>query len=225
MNKIFENRLKGKNKEILTMMILFACYLYYSQFIDGLLNMFNVKENLFSTYIADITFMFGIAFFYFDYIINSFKKLKGIKISKIIGFVIKNLIILIAIIILTNILRVVIFPNEKTVINDDLVNNLNFYYKSFKILFFAVIAEELLFRKTVRDIIDNKIIFIITSALIYSYLNIAFLGVFNAYIIYDFVAYFLGYIFLNYLYVKTDNILAPMSIKFTYALLFIILSI
>lgn len=225
MNKLFENRLKGKNKEIATMLILFACYLYYGQFVDELLGIFNIKPNLFSTYIGDITFMFGIAVYYLDYIVDSFRKLKGINISKITGFIVKNLLILIAIITFTNVLKVSIFPDEQTIINDDLVNNLNFYYKSFKILLFAVIAEELLFRKSIKDIIENKVIFVVTSSLIYSYMNIAFLGQFNTFVLYDFVTYFVGYSFLNYLYVKHDNILAPMSIKFTYALLFTLLSI
>lgn len=218
-------KLNAKNKEILTMLILFISYLYYSIFIDSLLIIFNVQSNLFSTYAGDITFLFGIVVFYLDFILESFRKLAEIKKTKIFKFILVNVIAFILIILLTNILRYQIFADEDTLINDDLVYNLNIYYRIFKTLIFAVIAEELLFRKTIRDIIENKYVFIITSALVYSYMNIVFLGTFNAYVMFDFLAYFVGYCFLNYLYIKTDNILAPMAIKFTYILIFLMLSV
>lgn len=225
MKKLSKEMFLKKNKEVIVAMIFFITYLYYNDLINQFISLFKIEPTAFTAYIGDIIFLGIITTYYFDNLVQSFQKLKKEKISKILLFVFSSALFIVLITVLMTSLEITLIKKvDRVVVNNDLLYDLNIYYRIFKVMIYSVIAEELLFRKVIRNIIDNKYIFIISSALIYAYMNIAFLGYFNGHILFEFTTYFIIYAFLNAAYVKKDNILAPISIKFVSALIIVILS-
>lgn len=200
-------------------------YVFYGMFFDEVFLQFNIKPNLLTNVVGDLTFLAIISFYYKDYLKEQYKKYFSEKSTpKILKRSVKWAFILLAISLGMGIIRVVLFgETTNNTGNSDLVNGLNLYYRLFKTLIFAIIAEELLFRKTIRDVIDNNVVFIVVASFIYAYMNVVFIGAYNIFIIFDFTVYFIFYSLLNYHYVKYNNIFAPMTIKFIYAILITLL--
>ena len=86
-------------------------------------------------------------------------------------------------------------------------------YAIFKTMIFAVVSEELLFRKSISCFIKNNWVFVFAGALAYPLLNFVFSG--GATPVLDFVMYYMTAVVLNYIYVKNDrNIYIVMIVKF-----------
>ena len=86
-------------------------------------------------------------------------------------------------------------------------------YAIFKTMVFAVIAEELLFRKSLSLFIKNKWIFIFGGALLYPLMNFVFNGGVTP--ILDFVMYYMTAVVLNSIYIWNNrNIFIVMFVKF-----------
>ena len=86
-------------------------------------------------------------------------------------------------------------------------------------MIFAPVAEELVFKKTIREIINNDILFIVTSSLIYALINIMYTDI-SVLTIIDMISYFAFSAVLSHIYIKNkDNIFMPMLIKFSYNLI------
>ena len=99
------------------------------------------------------------------------------------------------------------------------LSNSSLLYAMFKTLIFAVIAEELLFKKSIRDLITNNILFIMISSSIYAFMNIAYTELsFISFI--TFIRCFIFSGILSYIYIKNDdNIFIVMLVKFFYNLI------
>ena len=98
-------------------------------------------------------------------------------------------------------------------------NTLNLTYKIFKTMVFAIVAEELIFRESISDVIKNKWVFILVSASVYTLINFAFVGFSSKTIVLDILSYFLPALLFSYAYTKyNNNIILLMLIKFTYQL-------
>ena len=89
-------------------------------------------------------------------------------------------------------------------------------YAFFKSLIFATIAEELLFKKSIRDLINNNILFLMISSSIYAFMNIAYTELSYISLI-TFIRCFIFSGTLCYIYIKNDdNIFMAMLVKFFY---------
>ena len=86
-------------------------------------------------------------------------------------------------------------------------------YAFFKVLIFAPVAEEILFRESISSCVKNNVLFIFLSAIIYTGMNFVFST--DALTFLDLLIYFLPAVLFSFLYVKNDrNIIIIMIIKF-----------
>ena len=84
-------------------------------------------------------------------------------------------------------------------------------YMAFQLIIYAPITEELIFRKSIKDITNNKIIYILTSGLVFGGLHVLSSLSNPEGLLYLIPYCSLGFIFA-YLYYKTDNIFSTITI-------------
>lgn len=98
------------------------------------------------------------------------------------------------------------------------------YFAFFSICIFAPVAEELIFRKAFRDCINNKVLFILTSGIVFGTLHV--IGSFNS--LFDFL-YIIPYSSLGiafaYIYYKTNNIFSSIFVHCMHNTLLVLLLI
>lgn len=129
------------------------------------------------------------------------------------------LVMYISNIIITFVLNKELAGNEQEVRN--YIDNFPLYML-FSTVIFAPITEELTFRKSIRDAISNKWIYVITSGLIFGMLHIiTYIG--NLTDLVYLIPYSSLGIAFALLYHKTDNIYCPMSMHAMHNLLAVIL--
>lgn len=213
-----------KQNKVIKMLITFICYLAYFRLTSMICNVVGLKNDIIISFIADFIFLFGIVFAYKNNLKSDFKKLKtNYKISRIIKVILIGAVIIFAFNALMGALTDAIFPaigaiqdtNTKSLFSE---SSNSIIFVLFKTMIFAVIAEELLFRETLSDVIDNKFLFIIVSSVVYATLNIIFDV--SKYVFVDFITYFLPALIFSTIYVKNDrNIIILMLIKFTYQII------
>ena len=211
-------KVKSQDRIIKTIIVV-LCYFLYSQAFESLFG------NSYATkFIADVIFMVGIFLAYKD---NIKEDVSDIKKNYKKGKIIKTIIIWFFIIFFFNILMGAltdaIIPNAS---NDDNTNaiyalyNVSPIYAIFKCLVFGVVAEELLFRESIHDVIKSKWAFIFASAIIYTLVNFAYTDFSDKIIIVSMLSYFLPALIFSYAYYKNNsNIIILMLIKLTYNLL------
>lgn len=87
---------------------------------------------------------------------------------------------------------------------------------AFMTIFYYPIVEEIVFEKTLKDVINSKWLFIILSGLFFWYYNIAYTASFTyVTIISSFYYFVLGFI-RSLAFYKTDNLVVPIFIKSIY---------
>lgn len=207
-----------KNNLIIKTVIIFVTYLLYSSVIGQLLVAAGIENITTISFLSDLTFLIGITILYKKYLKDSFYIfIKGSSFTKKIIDISKWVVILFFLQLIPGIAAEMILGNAALDSNTQSLVSLNYIYIIFKVLVFSIVAEELVFRKSIRDVIDNKIIFIIVSSLLYAIMNIVYAD-WNSYlIIIDFVNYFFLYSVLSYIYVKYDNIIMVMLVKFVHS--------
>lgn len=217
-------------KKIIKTLIVFLCYLVYAEVIGMILSPFGMNS-IYISFIADAIFMVGIIFAYKDNLKKDFASLKkDYKNPKTKKFSFKklflNIIKWVAIIFVFNIIMGIftdlLFPNASQDANTSAVfalKDVSLFYTVFKAMIFAVVAEELLFRESIRDSVSHDFAFIIISSIIYTMMNFIFTGLDGQYILLDILSYFLPALLFSTAYVKNkSNILVFMMIKFVYNL-------
>lgn len=215
--------METKLKKLLKLIVIFLVYFIYTTVVSSILNVFGITDQVIAVFIADLLFFLGIVILYKDTIKEGFLNfIKELSLSKKILFIVKWVVILFVINILGGIITEMIFPALAEDGNTDSIYSIasiSTLYAIFKTLIFAPIAEELIFKKTVRELISNNLSFIITSSLIYALVNIMYTDITYLTII-DLLRYFVFSSVLSYIYVKNkDNIFMPMLIKFFYNLI------
>lgn len=210
-----------KNKLLIKTVSLFFVYFLYSYIVNLLFN-----NSIISSFIADILFMLGIMYVYKDNLKEDVKNLKRkYNLKKIIITIISWVVLILISNIIMGALTDFIAPNMGKTLDDNsmAINNLfsiSSYYTIFKTMVFSVIAEELLFRESIHDVVENKWLFIFFSATIYTLINFVFTGFATSYIYIRILSYFLPGLILSTAYYKNNcNIIILMLIKFTYQLI------
>ena len=91
------------------------------------------------------------------------------------------------------------------------------------VIYFPVV-EEIVFEKTLKDVIKNKWLFIFISAIFFWYYNIAYIEGINYLTIISSLCYFVGGFLRALAFHKTDNLYVPIGIKALYNLFVTIIS-
>src|SRR5574344_1225786 len=98
--------------------------------------------------------------------------------------------------------------------------SLPYFYTLFKTVIFSSIAEELVVKQSIRYVIDNNLLFIVISTLIYSAMNVAYTDLSGTALIANTIPYALFAIATGILYIKNkDNIYMVMVVKLLYTLI------
>lgn len=170
-------------------------------------------------------FVLLIIYLYKDTFKNDFKDLKENK-KKYIKSILINVVLIFAVMIITNALIVILLNINETSEND--YSLLTMFKKSplALILLTSVyypLVEGVIFRKSVRDIIDNKWTFIIFSSVFYFFFNIAYTSLSLNSIITSLCYLFSMMILSNYYY-KSNNFTASVIVMMIYNFIISVIS-
>lgn len=210
--------------KLIKTLLVFISYLLYSNVISVVLSTFKITNATMLSFLADLIFLICIVFAYRDNLKKDFENLKkDYKISSIIKTIIIWVVIIFVFNILMGAITEMIYPNMATDDNTNAMSTLfktSMSYSLFKIMIFAVVAEELLYRESISDVVKNKYIFIVISSIVYTIMNFIFVGFESDIIVMDILSYFLPALLFSTAYVKNNNnIIILMLIKFTYNLI------
>lgn len=211
----------AKTNSLIKMLASFFVYFLYSTYSLTIGQALGIQNNLIAMVVSDILFLILIVLCYKNNVIEDFKLIKkDYKIGKIIKTILIWVFALFVLNIAMGALTDLIAPGLATDNNTDALWNMSKMYTIFKTLIFGVVAEELLFRESLRDVIDNKIVFIVVSAVIYTAMHFIFTGLPDNHILIYIFIYFIPAILFSLAYIKNkSNILILMLIKLTYNLI------
>ena len=172
---------------------------------------------------GDVLFLIGIIALYYKDLKESLDNLDKSK-RKFIGKVVIGVVLLFAVNMIVGMISEVLVPSNS--ISDDNttsiynLSQISFVYTLFKTMVFGVIAEELLFKQSLRKVIPNNVLFVISSSLIYAVMNVIYGDLSSPYLLTDALSYFAVSATLATMYIKNqDNIILVMFIKFFYNLI------
>ena len=211
----------NKNNALIKMLGAFFVYFLYSMYSLTLGKALGVNNELAIMFVSDIIFLVLIVIVYKDNLKKDAEMIKkDYKISKIIKTVILWVIVLFVLNIVMGAITDVIAPGLAIDNNTEALWGMSKIYTVFKTLIFGVVAEEILFRESLRDVISNNIIFIIVSAIIYTAMHFIFSGLPESNTIIYMAIYFIPAIVSSLAYIKNkSNILILMLIKLVYNLI------
>ncbi len=200
----------------LCVVLLYFIWPYLTNAIVGKLNVSN-NIAIFLNFIADFILLFIIVMLYLPSLQDNLKGLgkkgqfqKGLKIFGI-GF---------ALYLISNFILCIVFPDLES-------NNLNNMLRAFEgnhfllflvMVFYYPVVEELVFKKTFRDVIESKWVFIILTGVV----NATFEVLLSATVpldIVNIVPVFIFYSTISYIYYETDNIFVSTFYRVVYNLL------
>lgn len=219
-----------KLNNIIKTLLIFLFYFTYNNIINSICNVFGLTYDLSIALYADCVFMLAVIYIYQNNIKNDFKDLKkNYTCKKFLKTIFLWILIILIFNLLLGFITELISPGLG-VTNDTMDNNyqkiydlynISTFYTIFKTMIFGVVAEELLFRESIRDVIHNKYIFIIISALIYTTMNFVYTDFSSNFLLLDItLIYFIPSLFFSTAYIKNNsNIIIYMLIKFTYNLI------
>ncbi|MDD2377643.1 MAG: CPBP family glutamic-type intramembrane protease [Bacilli bacterium] len=217
--------MNSKVQTLLKSTLVLLSYIFYNQIIYSIFSIFNINDlntNWIYAFISDFIF-FGFVFvLYFDALKSGVKDLKnqfGSKFKLGLKWLIISLIAQALMLILLDSFLPPLSENMVAVVD------LNIIYMIFKTLFFSTIAEELVFKKSIRDVVSNKVVFIILSSILYGFMNIAYTNITSPIDLLNIFPYMVAMMAMCTLYVKTDNIVLVMLMNFLYNLIPLILMI
>lgn len=215
---------KEKLMLLLKTAIVFLVYICYTNVIYTVLSAFGLGNGIGSAFIADIVFLLFIVYIYKNELKEDWRSLfKENKPIKIFLFVFKYVVIIFLMNCLMAIFSSIMFTENQADGNTSAIYeifNLSFVYTMFKLFIFSTIAEELLFKESIRENIDNKVIFVIVCSLIYAFMNIMYSDLSYGIIWIDFISYFVLSMIMATAYVRHgSNIFIVIMIKFIYNLI------
>lgn len=209
-----------KNKLIKTSLI-FITYVFFTSILGFILNLIGINNNVVIMFTADLIFTIIIIKAYKSDLREEFTKYKQQK-SKL-----KNILIWVLILFGMNILFSLILKMLTSHLNsldnnsESIVKLFEFstLYSLFKTLLYAPVVEELVFKKSIRDIVTNDIAFVLINSSIYTIMNFIYTSTLPEYMWIDILQYFAFSVILSIAYIKNNNIIPIMIIKFIYNLI------
>lgn len=219
--------------KIILTIFLFIMNTIYSSLIYLILkklgiDILNVNTNLkmFYLILIDLSFMIIMYLIYHKTINKDIKDYKN-NFKEYFIFGLRYWLIGIILMIISNMIISMIYTNQSA--NEEIVQNIldNYpIYMIFSASIFAPFVEELIYRKSVKDIFDNKYnyLYIIISGLLFGFVHTLANVESTMELLYIIPYGIMGSIFA-YIYTKTDNILVPMSLHFIHNTITIIISL
>ena len=208
--------LEKLNNSMIRAVVLYLVYFLYTVVASSLVSALNVANTAYVMMPADILFAVFAVFMYRKGLKECVQKLKKKKVLKIIGSVVIGVVAIFALNIIMGAVTDIFFPEYAVDSNTGAMLDLlkqSPIYAFFKVLIFAPVAEEILFRESISSCVKNNVLFIFLSALIYTGMNFVFST--DALTFLDLLIYFLPAVLFSFLYVKNDrNIIVIMIIKF-----------
>lgn len=208
--------MKIKIKEIIKFILIFLLYLLYSDIIIIILTKLGVNikalpNNLKITimFLINLSLMIMLFIFYSKSIKENLKDLK-LNFKSYIKDNFKYYVISLLIMIISNI--IISFFVEGNSTNETLIReyiNIMPIYMIFSSCIYAPFTEEMVFRKSLRNCFNNKVLYILLSGLIFGSMHL--LSASNLIELVFLIPYSsLGCVFA-YMYYKTNNIFVPMT--------------
>lgn len=214
---------KGKMTELLKVFAIFIIYLIYNSVFQAIFTALNIHSGIITMFTGDVLFLIGMIALYYKDLKESLDNLDKSK-RKFIGKVVIGVLLLFAVNMIVGMISEVLVPSNS--ISDDNttsiynLSQISFAYTLFKTMVFGVIAEELLFKQSLRKVIPNNLLFVISSSLIYAVMNVIYGDLSSPYLLTDALSYFAVSATLATMYIKNqDNIILVMFIKFFYNLI------
>lgn len=93
-------------------------------------------------------------------------------------------------------------------------------YMSFSTVIYAPIVEELIFRKSIKNILGNSLVFVVASGIIFGLVHITS-GTLNDFL--TIIPYILMGVTLSYIYYKSDNIFTTITLHLVHNFLLLVL--
>lgn len=216
-----------KSKKVLKCFGIIFLFLTFSSIFFAIFNInpTSITKSKYIIYlsISNLLLVFIFILIYKEDLINDFKKFKN-NIYKNLLFSIKYWIIGLFIMYVVNlfikyILRMDI-PSNEDIIRSYI--NINPLLMAFNTIICSPINEELVFRKSIKDAINNKWVFILVSGLLFGFLHVVtYINSITDYIY--LIPYAAFGICFSYIYYKTDNIYSTISIHIMHNILAFIL--
>lgn len=208
--------MKIKIKEIIKFILIFLLYLLYSDIIIIILTKLGVNIKVLPNnlkiaimFLINLSLMIMLFIFYSKSIKENLKDLK-LNFKSYIKDNFKYYVIGLLIMIISNI--IISFFVEGNSTNETLIReyiNIMPIYMIFSSCIYAPFTEEMVFRKSLRNCFNNKVLYILLSGLIFGSMHL--LSASNLVELVFLIPYSsLGCAFA-YMYSKTDNIFVPMS--------------
>lgn len=206
-----KNKENKNNLRSIMIIILYFIFPYVMKFLSG------VKWLVVLFYML---FALLILYLYRNTFKKDFKDIIENK-KKYLSSILINVALIFVIMLITNALIGMLFDIKQTSGND--YSLLAMFKKSPIILMFLTslyypVIEGVIFRKSVRDIIDNKWIFIIFSSVFYFFFNVAYTSLSFTSIITS-LCYLFSMMLLSNYYYKTNNFTASVIVMMIYNLI------
>lgn len=227
------NNIMNKYQTYVRTLLSFFVYFLIAMYGGILISSFGIKSEILIMFLKDVLFFIYILWMYFNNIKQDIVDLKKIKIRKTII----NIVIWVLIILIGNMLFCLISSifinldgldlNTSTICS---LSSLSLIYTIFKAMIFSVIAEQLLFRESIRESFSNKWLFVIVSASVATIMNFVFRSDLSSLpldILYnDIAVYFFLAAITSIAYIQNkSNIVMLMLIYFFYNLIPLILNL
>lgn len=211
-----KNKENKNNLRSIMIIILYFIFPYVMKFLSG------VKWLVVLFYML---FALLILYLYRNTFKRDFKDIKENK-KKYLSSILTNVVLIFVIMLVTNALIGMIFDIKQTSEND--YSLLSMFKKSPIVLMFLTslyypVIEGVIFRKSVRDIIDNKWMFIMLSSVFYFFFNVAYTLLSFTSIITS-LCYLFSMMLLSSYYYKTNNFTASVLVMMIYNIIISILS-
>ena len=202
-----------KEKNIINFLKTILVFLVYFIYVNCFTSL--LGNNVSTIFVADLLFLVMMVILYKDSIIKSFDTLKKKKIGKEIGISIGYAFGLLICYMVVGMILMEIFPEMES-----FDGNTTAIYSIYKTLIFAAVAEELLFKESIRSIIKPNFLYVLISSVIYAFVNIMYNDLSLTITWLNMIPYLVFAILLNIIYVKNDNnICLVMMVKFFYNLI------
>ena len=208
--------MKIKIKEIIKFILIFLLYLLYSDIIIIILTKLGVNIKVLPNnlkiaimFLINLSLMIMLFIFYSKSIKENLKDLK-LNFKSYIKDNFKYYVIGLLIMIISNIIISFLIEGNST--NETLIReyiNIMPIYMIFSSCIYAPFTEEMVFRKSLRNCFNNKVLYILLSGLIFGSMHL--LSASNLVELVFLIPYSsLGCVFA-YMYYKTNNIFVPMT--------------
>lgn len=207
-----------RSKTLLISVSVIIFYFLWPQLINVIKELFNHSFDSILEFVSNLILIVGLIYIYRNDLKNYLKDFKKNAKRNILMILIFSILIIVLVPII-NLLINSIFKIDGGTSNDNSLLE-SFKNNPFRIglmtIIYYPIVEEIVFEKTLKDVISNKWLFMVLSSLFFWYYNIAYSANFTLVAIAGSFSYFAVGLVKAYTFSKTDNLFVPIFIKVIY---------